>query len=1342
MEYSLEQLNYFRICDVSVNLVPVGLRQIFRNEWDVRYKTTLLGEWKDTPQNGGDFYHKERRKCSSKNARYLTKIQNGNTAEWDCTCLFFAILYSNSIGTTLSPAVQIHVDDLRQVRNDIAHISEAKLTDAEFQNYVARVLHAFTSLSLPINEIEDVKNQTSFPTKEVETLKKQVRDLKAELDQTKSDLDATKNTLQSTEADLLSSKEENKSLTQEINSKLQSFCFLSSQPPHEVIRRSSDTDRITCKMQELENGANGAVTTIYLSGNPGCGKSQLARQLGRECFSKRSGEAKGMLFVATLNAESVQTLADSYITLGRHLGLTEHTLTSLEATKQEKPGETIQQVQRLILPNVRKYSKWMIIADNIVDLTLVRSFLPHTGSEEWGHGQVLITTQDSSAAPHNAPHTYHESFSEGMQPDDAVELLEKVSQILDQEQAGNVAKALDYQPLALAAAAYYVQTVVKNGSPNYSWTEYMERLTLSQREATENLLAFESSAYSKTSATAVKMALQRAVETDKVLRQMFSFFALCADEVIPLEAVAKFVKARLTDQPEELIKAKILRSSLILVSAEKEVERVYLGLHNIVHVVLKQGAICKMEPLEENQNMAEAVKIFESLLELNRKNHRLLMKLTSHCKSLLKHMTLNFTSSESTFLNKLTTFITVDIVVDWLDLLGCACIGLSDISFAKYVVDLACSLLLGENISHTDEGAQSMKGKIFNTTGVVYGRIGEYSQAKEMHQKALVILKKIFGEEHANVATSYNNLAGVYCSIGEYSQAKEMHQKALVILKKIFGEEHANVATSYNNLAGVYCSIGEYSQAKEMYQKALVILKKIFGEEHANVATSYNNLAGVYCSIGEYSQAKEMHQKALVIRKKIFGEEHANVATSYNNLAGVYCSIGEYSQAKEMHQKALVILKKIFGEEHANVATSYNNLAGVYCSIGEYSQAKEMYQKALVILKKIFGEEHANVATSYNNLAGVYCSIGEYSQAKEMHQKALVIRKKIFGEEHANVATSYNNLAGAYCSIGEYSQAKEMHQKALVIQKKIFGEEHAHVATSYNNLAVVYNSIGEYSQAKEMHQKALVIWKKIFGEEHAHVATSYNNLAGVYCSIGEYSQAKEMHQKALVILKKIFGEEHANVATSYNNLAGVYCSIGEYSQAKEMHQKALVIQKKIFGEEHADVATSCNNLAVVYNSIGEYSQAKEMHQKALVIRKKIFGEEHANVATSYNNLAVVYDSIGEYSQAKEMHQKALVIRKKIFGEEHANVATSYNNLAGVYCSIGEYSQAKEMHQKALVIRKKIFGEEHANVATSYNNLAGVYCSIGEYSQAKEMHQKALVIRKKIFGEEHANVATS
>ena len=90
----------------------------------------------------------------------------------------------------------------------------------------------------------------------------------------------------------------------------------------------------------------------------------------------------------------------------------------------------------------------------------------------------------------------------------------------------------------------------------------------------------------------------------------------------------------------------------------------------------------------------------------------------------------------------------------------------------------------------------------------------------------------------------------------------------MIIKKKIFGEEHANVASSYNNLANGFQRLGHYNEAKEYHQKALIIKKKIFGEEHAAVASSYNNLGNAFQGLGQYNEAKEYHEKALIIPAK------------------------------------------------------------------------------------------------------------------------------------------------------------------------------------------------------------------------------------------------------------------------------------------------------------------------------------------------------------------------------------------------------------------------------------------------------------------------------------------
>ena len=46
IEYTDEQLNYYKICHVTTDILTEGLRKIFKHEWDSRYGTTL-GEWKD-----------------------------------------------------------------------------------------------------------------------------------------------------------------------------------------------------------------------------------------------------------------------------------------------------------------------------------------------------------------------------------------------------------------------------------------------------------------------------------------------------------------------------------------------------------------------------------------------------------------------------------------------------------------------------------------------------------------------------------------------------------------------------------------------------------------------------------------------------------------------------------------------------------------------------------------------------------------------------------------------------------------------------------------------------------------------------------------------------------------------------------------------------------------------------------------------------------------------------------------------------------------------------------------------------------------------------------------------
>ena len=1317
MEYSLDQLNYFRMLHIAVKLLPEGLRKIFKREWDFLYSTTPCGIWQDTAQNGNDFYHKETKGRKPKMlGRYLNTVRNGNMAEWDCSCLFSAILNSNVIGATLGSAVRKAVDDLRQVRNDMAHIIEDELTEAKFKMYVGRMLNAFTCLGLPVTEIEEVKNQTGFPTEEVKELKKQIDDLKTELDQAKadlqstqadlsstkeekrtlttkldqtmSDLEATSNTLQSTQADLSSAKEENKNLTQEINSKVESFCSLTFMPPHEIIRRSSDIRKITEKMQELYDGSNGAVSTIYLSGNPGCGKSQLARQIGDEFYTLKSRDTEGLIFVTTLNAETLEKLADSYVTLAKKLGTTEHAVTQMEKSKMVKPEDALKEAMCMIPPKTAKFANWLMIVDNVTDLRLVRSYLPQTASNEWGHGQVIITTQDSGPIPSNAPHTYHASLSNGMQRGDAVELLRQVSQISDHQHVEMVAEVLEYQPLALAAAAYFVRTVVSGASPQYSWTEYLDRLRQGQRKATEEPLAKESLAYTKPMTAAVKMAVERAVEASEVICQTFAFLSLCASDSIPVEVVVEFVMANSKGHTvKELIKTDILKSSLILSSCHEGGSLKYLRLHNIVHDALKTIAAFDSDSTRKHHCIATAVNVFESRLEEcfstgRYRNIHLLRSLASHSKVVWE---IFFSRNDG---NNFEYLIDPEKVVSWVRFMAQACSELSEPLNAKRFSELACDLL--QNITSTNRKNDTLRSDVLDRRGLVLALLCDYKSALLYFQEALTIKKKIYGEEHYEIGQSYRNLGDVCSEIGQQNEAKKFYAKSSMIsLKLIEREGGDNDANSYRKLADNFSDIGMYDVATECHEKALSIFKTIHGVEHDDVAASYILLAEDYYNIGDNDQALECQMKALSILKKIHGEEHDAVAESYCSLANIYREVGKYSQAIEYDKKALGITKTIHGEEHVSLVKCYENLASDFRETANYEKAIEFTNNALTLYTKLFGEKHSVVAVCCCNLAFDYSEIRRYDQAMEFDKKALRIREKIYGEEHGDVAQSYHNLAIGYREIRQYDQAMECDKKALRIRENIHREEYGDLAQSYHSLAIDYREIRQYDQAMECDKNALRIREKIHGEEHGDVAQSYHNLAIDYRKVRRYDQAMECDKKALRIREKIHGEEHGDVAHSYYSLAFDYREIRQYDQATECDKKALRIREKIHGEEHGDVAQSYHNLAIDYREIRQYDQAIECNKNALRIREKIHGEEHGDVAQSYHNLAFNYREIRRYDQAIECDKNALRIREKIHREKHGDVAQSYHNLAVDYTKTGQYDPAMNVTRTRYALEKRL-----------------------------------------------------
>ena len=597
VKYSEEQLNYFRICYVTTDILTEGLREIFKQEWDSRYKTTL-GEWKDDPKNGLDLWSGESLRNQKKHARLLTTMTKGNRAEWDCTMLFYAILFSDCIHS-LSTVVKSNVDNLRLFRNEeFAHIARGHLLDVEFQNAISKVENAFLALGLSTVKIQDVKTQTCFPTEQLRHVLKKVDDLKQEAQENKREIREKDKNLQEKEKviqekekkvheivqELREKEKEIKTLEEQLNSDASSFCILPPKPSHEVAPRHSYVSEIIIKLKELKRSTE--LSYLFISGNPGSGKSQMASLVAKRFLDEVKESTSTASFVMTLDAENSKTLLESYASFARHLKCPEYAVTNTFNAKDLSTDEKIRGLKTLISTKIELYSSWLLIVDNVTNLSHLDGNLPDLGNGQWAKGQLLITTQDTASIPPSGSFIQHIPVSKGMEPHEAGSLLEILSGFTDPIMEKKVANVLDYQPLAMASAATYVREVRNNKlTPDFGWDDFLKKLDQGKRSTTEAILAGSNPSYKNSMTVATTLAVKKAIATDKVLKHTFHFLSVCAPHPLSLEIVVNYLKKVKEERRDpEILATRICKCSLLLF--EEDDSGVYIRVHQIVHDVI------------------------------------------------------------------------------------------------------------------------------------------------------------------------------------------------------------------------------------------------------------------------------------------------------------------------------------------------------------------------------------------------------------------------------------------------------------------------------------------------------------------------------------------------------------------------------------------------------------------------------------------------------------------------------------------------------------------------------------------------------------------------------------
>jgi tetratricopeptide (TPR) repeat protein len=110
---------------------------------------------------------------------------------------------------------------------------------------------------------------------------------------------------------------------------------------------------------------------------------------------------------------------------------------------------------------------------------------------------------------------------------------------------------------------------------------------------------------------------------------------------------------------------------------------------------------------------------------------------------------------------------------------------------------------------------------------VVGGRLGRFDDGVDWSRHGEVACAHAGDPTGMREARRLHGLADVYSTAAKYEEARELHERALVLREAALGPEHPSIGTELTFLADTYVATGDYAEATPLYERALAI------EEHA-----------------------------------------------------------------------------------------------------------------------------------------------------------------------------------------------------------------------------------------------------------------------------------------------------------------------------------------------------------------------------------------------------------------------------------------------------------------------------------------------------------------------------
>ncbi|MFI9764968.1 tetratricopeptide repeat protein [Streptomyces sp. NPDC051963] len=685
-----------------------------------------------------------------------------------------------------------------------------------------------------------------------------------------------------------------------------------------------------------------------LSGTGGVGKTQLAA-----FYARTAWQAGAVDLLVWVTASSRDAIISGYANAGADVA-------------DAAPADPEQAATRSLAWAETTDRRWLIILDDLADLTAVRGLWP----PEHHRGRVLVTTRRRDAALRG--HSRHfigiDQFTSAEAAAYLTAKLAVHNRQDDPEQIVGLAADLEHLPLALAQAVAYLIDLELDCST------YRERLA----DRARTLPGLLPETGSLPDDQAVTVAATWSLSIDR------------ADRLSP-EGVARPLMHLASLLDPNGIPITVLTSPSALA---------YLTAHRAFRNATGPIGLC---PPVTEADAADALRCL----------HRL---------SLADHT--SGTSHNAVRVHRLAQRVTRESLTDdQRDALARVCADALLEVWPQVERDTALAQALRANTNALTRHAQHalwrpVSHPVLFHTGNSLGSAGLAATARSHFHDLHITARQQLGPDHSHTLTARANLAYWQGVTGDVVGAVAAFEELLTDMLRVLGPDDPHTLTARANLAYWRGMVGDAAGAATAFEGVLTDEESALGPDHPHTLTARAGLAYWRRKAGDVAGATTAYEDVLADRKRVLGHDHPDTLTTRHNLAYWQGETGDAVGAVAAFEELLTDMLRVLGPDHPHTLTARHNLARWRGEAGDAVGAVAAFEELLTDMLRVLGHGHPDTLTTRHNLAYCWGVTGNADAATAALQRVLADQERVLGSDHPDTLITRHNLARWRAEVG------------------------------------------------------------------------------------------------------------------------------------------------------------------------------------------------------------------------------------------------------------------------------------------------------------------------------------